>query len=374
MTKKVKSNIIITKCLSVYKDFRVRGYTLLCDDVTANHNFGVHGRTTLNGNTCINHNLHVNGCTNLNGNTTINHNLLVRGNLTVEGETNVTDINVINLNVTNNTTINNLTVSGTLIVNNFTASGNSNFENLNVSNNTTLNNLSVSGITTITNTTQSTSCNTGALVVDGGVGIEGNLYVCGTIYQSGSPIVFSIPVGTIFPFAGSITPSGFLLCDGSQYTIGRYQNLFNVIGNTYTTSTIGRTFNVPNFTNRMPVGANGIYNLGDASGNTNFTLTNNELPSHFHTGTAVNNTTGITINDPGHNHTVNGKQIAGGGSNPGGTNAAQTSISYNTNPNTTGITLTDPGHNHSLNINPTGLGNSFSLMNPYLAINFIIKY
>lgn len=39
--------------------------------------------------------------------------------------------------------------------------------------------------------------------------------------------------GMITPFAGSIIPSGWLLCDGSTYSILTHQNLYNVIGAEY---------------------------------------------------------------------------------------------------------------------------------------------
>lgn len=68
------------------------------------------------------------------------------------------------------------------------------FCDLTVDGTLTVNNLVVeSGITTsgtgrtiITNTTQSTGCSSGALVVDGGVGVGGNIYICGTTTFNGS--------------------------------------------------------------------------------------------------------------------------------------------------------------------------------------------
>ena len=44
----------------------------------------------------------------------------------------------------------------------------------------------------------------------------------------------------------SSTPSGYLLCDGTQYNNSIYPNLVAVIGTTYGGSS-GTTFNVPNF-------------------------------------------------------------------------------------------------------------------------------
>ena len=47
-------------------------------------------------------------------------------------------------------------------------------------------NLNIGGIFHVTNTTESTNCDTGALMVDGGVGINKNLNVCGAITATGN--------------------------------------------------------------------------------------------------------------------------------------------------------------------------------------------
>ena len=47
-------------------------------------------------------------------------------------------------------------------------------------------NLNVSGVFHVTDTTESINCDTGALMVDGGVGINKNLNVCGTITSTGN--------------------------------------------------------------------------------------------------------------------------------------------------------------------------------------------
>jgi hypothetical protein len=77
------------------------------------------------------------------------------------------------------------------------------FCDLTVDGTLTVNNLVVaSGITTsgtgsmvITNTAASTGCSSGALVVDGGVGVGGNIFICGTTTFNGS---ITGPGGTAF--------------------------------------------------------------------------------------------------------------------------------------------------------------------------------
>lgn len=50
---------------------------------------------------------------------------------------------------------------------------------------------------------------------------------------------FPIPVGSVLPYAGQITPSGWLICDGTTYSTNDYPALFGVIGNKYGSSFSG---------------------------------------------------------------------------------------------------------------------------------------
>jgi hypothetical protein len=54
-----------------------------------------------------------------------------------------------------------------------------------------------------------------------------------------------VPTGTVFSFAGSTAPTGWLLCDGSAYNQADYTNLFSALGSTYNTQvnpTTGSTY------------------------------------------------------------------------------------------------------------------------------------
>lgn len=57
----------------------------------------------------------------------------------------------------------------------------------------------------------------------------------------------SVPAGTIITYAGSSTPvGGWLLCNGDSYSsIGKYNDLYKAIGDTYTYNKTGTNFNVP---------------------------------------------------------------------------------------------------------------------------------
>lgn len=72
---------------------------------------------------------------------------------------------------------------------------------------------------------------------------------------SGSPVTmdklaelckagYQVPVGSVQAFAGNTLPSGWLWCDGSQYSRSSYPALFAAIGTTYGNTSIS-TFKVP---------------------------------------------------------------------------------------------------------------------------------
>ena len=55
---------------------------------------------------------------------------------------------------------------------------------------------------------------------------------------------YQVPVGSVQAFAGNSLPSGWLWCDGSQYSRSSYPALFSAIGTTYGDTSIS-TFKVP---------------------------------------------------------------------------------------------------------------------------------
>jgi microcystin-dependent protein len=73
-----------------------------------------------------------------------------------------------------------------------------------------------------------------------------------------------VPTGSLFPFAGASSPTGYALCNGASVsTSGTYANLFGVIGYTYGGS--GASFNLPDLTTRIPVGYQAPTSLGTAT-------------------------------------------------------------------------------------------------------------
>ena len=198
------------------------------------------------------------------------------------------------------------------------------------------------------------------------------------------------PVGAITCYAGANEPEGWLFCDGSEVSKVTYSSLFSVVGNNYGSPTNPNNFVLPNLTQKFPLGKSGSNSLGDSSGNSTITLTTNQLPSHTHTGTTdASGTHAHTATDSGHSHSYVDAYFAennGGGENIFGTSAGtdtDNEYRYRTingdNPTTStgyaNITVGNSGsHTHTFTTGSSGSGSSINIMNPYLVLNYIIKY
>lgn len=63
------------------------------------------------------------------------------------------------------------------------------------------------------------------------------------------------PTGSVLAFAGSTSPAGWLLCDGSAVSRETYAALYAVIGTTYGSGDGSTTFNLPNLADRFIQGS-----------------------------------------------------------------------------------------------------------------------
>jgi microcystin-dependent protein len=96
-----------------------------------------------------------------------------------------------------------------------------------------------------------------------------------------------LPTGATIDFAGSVAPSGFLMCDGSAVSRTTYAALFGVLGTTWGPGDGSTTFNVPDMRGRVVIGSGqgvGLINrlLAALGGEESHQLTIAELAAHTH--------------------------------------------------------------------------------------------
>jgi microcystin-dependent protein len=149
------------------------------------------------------------------------------------------------------------------------------------------------------------------------------------------------PTGGLIMWGTGTAPSGWLLCTGTAVSRTTYAALFAVIGTTFGIGDGSTTFNLPNYTNRMPYGTT----IGATGGSADAVVV-----SHTH-----------TVTDPGHLHTYtfrSNQAVQSGSDTP----CWVGTTTQNTSSATTGIS-----------IDTAGVSGTNANLPPYLGINFIIK-
>lgn len=152
-------------------------------------------------------------------------------------------------------------------------------------------------------------------------------------YQgSGAPGGFGslVPSGTIIAYAGINPPSGWLFCDGSTVTKNDYPYLYTAIGYTYGKTSLTNQFKLPDLRGRMMIGFDDMDNGTSSSLGKAYRVTSADSPPE-------------TAYTDGLNGVVSG-----------GSSVAT-------------ITTSTPGSGGTVS------GTITNVMNPYLAINYIIK-
>jgi microcystin-dependent protein len=154
-------------------------------------------------------------------------------------------------------------------------------------------------------------------------------------------------IGSIYMYAGSTAPTGYLICDGQAVSRSTYSDLFSVIGTTYGSGDGSTTFNIPNLKGKVIVGVDSndsdFDTLGETGGEKTHTLTIDEMPKHDHKANEDNANDQFAY----HSSTISayGSTVATGYGLYRGNNTAKTGG--------------DQPHN---------------IMQPYMVLNYIIRY
>ena len=152
--------------------------------------------------------------------------------------------------------------------------------------------------------------------------------------------------GSLLMWPTASAPTGYLNCDGTAVSRTTYAALFAVVSTTFGTGDGSTTFNLPNYTNRMPYGTT----IGATGGSATTTISQANIPNY-----------NLTVTDPGHHHLGSVYNYYNGSTGSGGY-VSGINQSTATTDSTTGITVSSGGS-----------GTAATTISPYLGINFIIK-
>ena len=167
-------------------------------------------------------------------------------------------------------------------------------------------------------------------------------------------------IGEIKIFGFNFAPVSYALCQGQILSIASNTALFSLLGTTYGGN--GQTtFALPDLRGRMPIGQGQgpglpVYFIGDIAGSTNVTLLSQNIPIHNHAATGIN--VRIPVTSASEDSAATNNYIGNGvndtfGPQPSATNSLGAPVVSRT----TAL---------------AGGSQPFSILNPYLTINYSI--
>ena len=203
---------------------------------------------------------------------------------------------------------------------------------------------------------------------------NGSAWVTNKLTDAQMDMTTIVPPGIIVPYAGASAPGGWVIADGAAISRTTFAALFAITGTTFGVGDGVNTFNVPNLKGRgvmgIDAGQTEFDTRGEAGGAKTHTLTIAQLPSHSHGGA-----TGATGVDHDHAIALRNLWDAGGNTAPlssgGATHVAGGGGSSDPIKMTSSSSWGTLSHGHS--IAAEGSGNSHPILDPYMALHYIIK-
>lgn len=216
-----------------------------------------------------------------------------------------------------------------------------------------------------------------------------------SIVQAILPLIQLVPTGTIITHGASTPPAGYLECNGQQYNISTYENLYTAIGTTYGGSP--GFFNVPDLRGYFVRGWDNGRNTDIIDGTytqSAFTVTvdtntphglagGNSVALNFTSGTGVNGTftvvstpttTRFTYTAPG-SQTTSGNVVLTGRSHRFGQQQNDGLGTHNHSVTDPGHThaITDPGHTHGYNDSTSNSGANYVRNAPSATFDIVVR-
>lgn len=181
-------------------------------------------------------------------------------------------------------------------------------------------------------------------------------------------------IGEIRGFGGNFAPRAWAFCQGQLLAINQNQALFSILGTTYGGD--GRTtFALPDLRGRAPLSAGtgpglSTRKLGQRSGTQTNNMTQNQMPSHFHSASWIQTGSIVSVGASTSDATEaeGGPTLTLGVADAGGNSAIYTTGSND-------ITLKPGGTasvTGSVTVFPSGGSQAINNMQPYLVINWVI--
>lgn len=166
------------------------------------------------------------------------------------------------------------------------------------------------------------------------------------------------PTGSITAYMGTTSPLGWIICDGGSIsnTDGKYNALLNMGIGTGTLDT--GNYSPPNLKGRFLYGANDSMPIHNTGGNSNITLSIDNMPSHNHD---------ISSSQMEHSHTY---QASGSKEwTDLGNDKSVARDDHHLERNTSAVAPKITSES-----TPVGGDASFNILPPYYIVNYILKY